>query len=572
MHLFGAAVELFTRSSLRARCMADLSPPAGIELPPPRDQRSLLRSLMESAICLLIAVMLFRTFAAEGYMISTGSMAPHLLGFHKRVECPACRHVFPFGVAYDTDDAGISAAESDRLRSHAVCPNCGQAGIDLTAVPRNHGDQLLVFKPAYGLRPPARWEVVVFRNPHNPREAYVKRVVGLPGEKVQIIDGDIYADGVLCRKDWERQRDLRVLVHDHRFEPHDDDAHRPVWQPMEPQSANASGWTADHNRFVRAATAATDWAWVEYAGLTPPRGKLETSVTPVAWPRDIDPSQIPPAGLKYDPRELRLSCVGPLPESVRDLLLKHPADTGFHDKVRELYEQSHVAPVTDVYGYNPLENDIVSVPVRDVMIALTVSRLDGEGEFAVEMTDGAANYMAVFDVSRSQLRLYAGDHPQPVAQDDLPATFGGQGSHIEMSLFDQHVRLAIDGEDVLTPWNVQTPQDAQAPKYPVRFGSQGLGGTVSNLRVYRDVHYTATRSKHGVQRPYQLDANELFVLGDNSPVSHDSRRWPDGAVSMNLLVGKPFVVHLPSKPGRLRVGPLETPVRLPDFERMQWLK
>ena len=54
------------------------------------DRRGVIRSLTESLVSLFIAVLLFRTFVAEGYMISTGSMAPCLLGFHKRVECPKC--------------------------------------------------------------------------------------------------------------------------------------------------------------------------------------------------------------------------------------------------------------------------------------------------------------------------------------------------------------------------------------------------------------------------------------------------------------------------------------------------
>lgn len=552
--------------------MAELPTPSGCDdVPVLRDRRSLVRSLMESAVCLLVAVMIFRTFAAEGYMISTGSMAPHLLGFHKRVECPACHHVFPFGVAYDTDDAGISAAETDRLRSHAVCPNCGQAGINVSNVPRNHGDQLLVFKPAYGFRPPQRWEVVVFRNPHNPREAYVKRVVGLPRERVQIIDGDLYADGQLCRKDWDRQRQLRVLVHDHHFEPETADGRRLVWQPLSAGN-RSSGWTPAEDHFVLSDERSAEWAWVEYSGNAPRRGRFETSVAPVPWPNDIDPSSIPPAGLRYDPREFRLSCIGPLPEAVRDILLSHPAGDAFHEKIRELYEQSHTAPVTDLYGYNPPENDIVPVPVRDVMVSLTIQHRDGDGEFAIELTDGAANYTAVFDFGRRQVRLYAGDHAEPVSQDKLPTDFGLAPTTVEMSLFDRQVLVAVDGEPVLSPWTFDTPADVPAPKYPVRFGGQGIAAEVGDLVLYRDVYYTATKSRHGIQQPYQLGADELFVLGDNSPVSHDSRRWPDGAVAMNLLVGKPFVVHLPSKPGRLRVGPLETPLRLPDFERMQWLK
>ena len=44
-----------------------------------------LRSAIDLAICFVIAVILLRTFILEGYLISTGSMAPGLLGFHRRI-------------------------------------------------------------------------------------------------------------------------------------------------------------------------------------------------------------------------------------------------------------------------------------------------------------------------------------------------------------------------------------------------------------------------------------------------------------------------------------------------------
>jgi signal peptidase I len=532
-----------------------------------------LRSLIESAVCLLLAVIVFRTFAAEGYMISTGSMAPHLLGFHKRVECPSCRFTFPFGVAYDTDadPAGISAAEEERGRTHAVCPNCGQRGINLAQVPRNHGDQLLVFKPAYALRPPRRWEIIVFRNPQNPKEAYVKRVVGLPGERIQIIDGDVYADGELCRKDAATQRQLRVPVHLPTVADETAEDWLARWTPLPVTEGAALPWEARDGRFVHAARDATDWGWVEYVGRVRYRGKHETVVQPVSWPDDIDPAAIPPAGLKYDPRANRLSCIGALPETVRDRLLEHPAPDEFHAAVRRLYDESRAVPITDEYGYNPHDGSIQPTPLRDVMVELTLEQATGTGEFALEMTDGHANYTCSFDMGRQTVRLYAADQADPVAEATLPAGFGARPMVLGMSLIDRQVLVTLDGEPCLAPWPLRTPEAAPYPRYPVRFGAQGLAVTVSEPGVYRDVYYTGTRSRNAVQSPYQLGDQELFVLGDNSPVSHDSRRWADGAVPLSHLVGKPFVVHLPSKPGRLKLGSWEAQLRLPDVARMQWL-
>ena len=539
----------------------------------PRDRRGLFRSLVESSVCLLLAVLLFRTFAAEGYMISTGSMAPHLLGYHKRVVCPKCQYPFPFGVAYDTDPAGVTAAQTDSFRTHAVCPNCGQAGINLADVPRNHGDQLLVFKPAYALHPPRRWEVVVFRNPHNPLEAYVKRLVGLPGERIQIIDGDVYADGVMCRKDWDQQRALRVAVHDHRFQPPVPADCLSQWRAL-PTEAAAPAWQPDGDRFRLDAADVSEadaWSWVEYVHWSRRRGREETSVALAAWPNDIEPSTVPRAGLKYDSDQQRLSCIGALPEPVRDRLLAHPADEAFHRAVRELYEQSHIGPVTDEYGYNPREGDFVPVPVRDLMVAMDVDIGAGDGEFAIELSDGASNYTTVVDFARREVRLYAGEHADAVAAEDLPESAALGKCSIEVSMFDQQLLVALDGQLLLGPWTFATPEATPAPREPVRFGASLLDAVVSNLVLYRDVYYTSARGRNGVQRPYQLGDDELFVLGDNSPVSHDSRRWPDGAVPMKLLVGKPFLVHLPSKPGRLRIGPYDVQLRLPDWERLRLL-
>lgn len=54
------------------------------------------------------------------------------------------------------------------------------------------GNYLIIDEITYRFREPARGEVVVFRYPGNPSTFYIKRIIGLPGEKVEIRDGTVY--------------------------------------------------------------------------------------------------------------------------------------------------------------------------------------------------------------------------------------------------------------------------------------------------------------------------------------------------------------------------------------------
>lgn len=57
------------------------------------------------------------------------------------------------------------------------------------------GDNLIVDKLSYHFRAPKRYEIIVFPYKYEKDTYYIKRIIGLPGETIQIMDGEVYIDG-----------------------------------------------------------------------------------------------------------------------------------------------------------------------------------------------------------------------------------------------------------------------------------------------------------------------------------------------------------------------------------------
>lgn len=57
------------------------------------------------------------------------------------------------------------------------------------------GDQLIVDKISYRFRDPKRYDIVVFPYQYEENTYYIKRIIGLPGETVQVVDGYVCIDG-----------------------------------------------------------------------------------------------------------------------------------------------------------------------------------------------------------------------------------------------------------------------------------------------------------------------------------------------------------------------------------------
>ena len=68
----------------------------------------------------------------------------------------------------------------------------------------HEGQRLLINKVVYKFHEPERGDVIIFPNPKNPDEDYIKRIIGLPGETIEIKEGVVYI----------HQQDGNVLILD----------------------------------------------------------------------------------------------------------------------------------------------------------------------------------------------------------------------------------------------------------------------------------------------------------------------------------------------------------------------
>lgn len=69
------------------------------------------------------------------------------------------------------------------------------------------GDNLIVDKISYRFRDPERFDIIIFPYQWEPNTYYIKRIIGLPGETIQIDDeGNIYIDGEVLQEHYGLER------------------------------------------------------------------------------------------------------------------------------------------------------------------------------------------------------------------------------------------------------------------------------------------------------------------------------------------------------------------------------
>jgi len=181
------------------------------------------RDTVESIWVAVVLAFVLRAFMFEAFVIPTGSMAPRLVGEHWDLRCPSCGYEYAFGLHLRRGEWPPRRGD-EKLPPGAACPQCGYPYPHAEFV--NGGDRVLVLKYIYNFMEPRPWDVVVFRNPQNNQENYIKRLVGLPGETIEIINGDIFvrqgreAPLRIRRKDRRKiQEAMWQIVHINDYQP-----------------------------------------------------------------------------------------------------------------------------------------------------------------------------------------------------------------------------------------------------------------------------------------------------------------------------------------------------------------
>jgi len=470
---------------------------------PGKNRAAEIANTFEWLITAFILAFVFRAFVMEAFRIPTGSMADTLKGAHFRMRCEQCGYKYEH--AFRPENEGLLP---DTIPAYKIkppqtrCPSCGYYLPPSTTMPAPiaNGDRILVLKCIYQFFEPKQWDVIVFKNPTEPHINYIKRLIGRPLEKVEIIDGDVYINDQISRKPPKVQNELWMPVYDNDY------------QPIAPgeDSFNGHKWAQPFN------LAGTKW-------ITDRKSPTLLYLDSVADETNT---------IVYD------SSIGNTPNATYAY-----GEVGGYNMLpycSDLMVRFYVRPEGDSAGLigaalSKYESNYRAwVDLRGKMVITKV--VEGkETELAEKSIEAPI-------VGKSTLFKFANvDH-------QLTLEFGGEELTYDMGRGSDAAgpikpkiepRLEIFGSGKLTLRHIAIFRDIHYT----------LTNSIPNF----------DRGRAAEGEPFPLKKDEFFVLGDNSPNSEDGRLWREqgkankglkpyraGVVPRDYLVGKALFVYWPS--------------------------
>ncbi len=501
-----------------------------------------LKDTIESLVIAFVLAFVFRAFVIEAFVIPTGSMADTLRGAHFRLVCQNCGHQYNYGYVpghygYKTNKLPgnpINVVQSRVRHIDVLCPYCGSL-ID-NSIQRNvcNGDRILVLKYIYQFKQPDIWDVVVFKNPApdgqngvDPliQDNYIKRMIGRPGETVEIIDGDVYINNVIQPRPENVQDVMWIPIFDQNYQP---PAERSVngWdKPFLPAQEENTAWREDDitKRYYFDGSDSTDI-------MTFQQGRLKVLVSNFisynGWQSFNRRTQDITSDLK-----ISASCQ---PTEDQGKLYFYMSKYG--RTYRASIDFSGKCEIFDEYN----DKVICSQDIKPLK--------------------AGQQRMVSFAIVNHQFILQVGEGPER----DL---------------------IVYDGPNDAADWGYRGQDQNSYPT--VSLAGSGGKFELENIKLFRDTHYTVTPGGFGSPglategHPITLGDEEYFVLGDNSAASSDSRFWggmgydrqrqpvyTTGTVPEEYLIGKAFFVYWPAG-HKLPFGNLNL---VPDVGRMRFIR
>jgi signal peptidase I len=456
----------------------------------------------EWLITAFVLAFVFRAFVLEAFQIPTGSMADTLMGDHFRICCTQCGYSYEYNFPYlQKNYKAATASGLYQLMPSPRCPSCGYYENSNTLVPKSNGDRILVFKCLYQFVEPKRWDVIVFKNPTGPKENYIKRLIAKPGETLEIIDGDIYINGILTRKPPKVQQEMWMCIYNNDY------------QPIHPMDGRFN-----NHPWRQPFTNDKDSQW------------------------------------KYNPAKPTEFTLQSSPDSINIMFY----DTKKGNDFRAVYAYgnplfySNIPFCSDLtmnyYATFKDDSSIVGIGLKKYE-SLYKAYLNSSGEMIIEKVDSLGK---TTELARKEIPIPTGgkaflvrlanvDHELifEIDREKLVYDLGTGRDDAGRQLSDIEPKALFFGSGNLTLSHVALYRDTH------------YLGTRPDSRQPVD--------RAGENNPFTVGKDEYFVMGDNSPDSFDSRLWTTeglgnngdsyriGIVPRDYLVGKAFFVYWPSR-------------------------
>ena len=562
----------------------DSKKPAADDKPAPQDGGW--RETVESVAMAVILALLFRGFVAEAFVIPTGSMAPTLDGRHKDLKCPKCGAWYQVSCSPEADNDVLTGR-------HVVNGTCSVCRYTQRLDPLKHpnegsfsGDRIIVGKFAYDLAEPKRWDVIVFKFPGNAAVNYIKRLIGLPGERVWIVGGNIYTCGKdesddalkIARKPPAKLDALLQIVDDTNHIPQDlvKLGWPSRWQNWPSNASESGGWEIrDGGREIVSSGAGDGEHWLRYRHLVPSHDD---------WQYIEERKELPP-GAAQRQGEL-IADYYSYNTAAREQAVASPVASfaRWPISLTKSYRPPIDVPQDGPLGDPPPLSSLGEHWVDDLAMECTAEVTSNKGELSLMLVRGGMRHVCRIDLANGKATMSITDDSGAAVsfQDDDGAeaaaptthtTVKGPGKYrLRLSNCDHEMLLWVNGKvvefdgpttydtvDLIEPhYSAADPGDLA----PAGVASRGAAVKLSSLRTYRDKYYIATTGSWGdgnydytrgpsaeyirdvFRDPTQWDApqglfgersrrhieivlqeDQFLPLGDNSPQSSDGRYW-----------------------------------------------